>query len=160
MKIRSRSSRSDRSEVSRTTSAWARTGSRSRRSFGDRARDAALVVERVAVARLREAADQDLVAGLEKEHLRPDPMPLERAAHGGEGVGRVTGPDVQHDRDLGEPLGIARHEGRQVRQHLARQVVDAGVAEVLEQLRRGGLAGPGEPAQDHDVLLRGGVNRM
>ena len=49
--------------------------------LGDRAGDPALVAERMAMARLRVAPDQDLVARLEEEDLRPDPPALERAAH-------------------------------------------------------------------------------
>ena len=52
----------------------------------------------------------------------------------------------KRSRSLGHELG-------QVGQELAGQVVDAGVAEVLEQLRGGRLAGPRQPAQDHDVLV-------
>ncbi len=120
--------------------------------LGDRAGDPALVGERVAVARLREAPDEDLVARLEEEHLRPEPAALERAAHRRQGHDRVAGPHVEDDRGLLEPLAILRDELRQLGQELARQVVDADVAEVLEQLRGRGLARPGQPAQDHDVL--------
>ena len=47
----------------------------------DRGLGAAAARERVAVARLREAPDEDLVAGLEEEDLRPDAAALERPAH-------------------------------------------------------------------------------
>ena len=108
--------------------------------LGDRAGDAALVAERVAVARLAEAADQDLVAGLEEDDPGLDAAPLEGAAHGPEGQRRVAGPHVEDDRDLGEALAVRRDELGQVGQQLAGQVVDDGVAEVLEELGRGGLA--------------------
>ena len=68
--------------------------------LGDRAGDPALVAERMAMARLRVAPDEDLVAGLEVEDLGPDPPALERAAHPGEGERRVARPDVEDDRDL------------------------------------------------------------
>ena len=153
-KIRSRSSRSDRSEVSRTTSASARTGSSSRALLGDRARDAALVAERVAVARLAEAPDEDVVARLEEDDPRPDAATLERAAHRRERERRVAGPDVEDDRDPREALAVGRHELGEVRQQLAGQVVDDGVAEVLEQLGGGRLAAAGQAADDDDVPAR------
>ena len=99
------------------------------------------------MARLAEAPDQDLVAGLEEDDPRPDPAALERAAHRAERERRVAGPDVEDDRDLGEALAVVRDELGEVGQQLAGQVVDDGVAEVLEQLRRGGLAAAGQAAE-------------
>ena len=95
----------------------------------------------------REAPDQDLVARLEEEHLRPDPAALERAAHRRERERRVAGPHVEHDRDPREALRVADDELGQLRQELARQVVDDGVAEVLEELRGGGLAAARQAAE-------------
>ena len=152
VKIRSRSSRSDRSRRVDDDVASLRTGSSRRRSAAIELAIPRWSDERVAVARLGEAPDQDLVAGLEEEHLRPDPAPLERAAHRPERHRRVAGADVEHDRDLVEPLRLVGDELRELGQELAGQVVDDRVAEVLEQLRRGGLAAAGEAAQDHDVL--------
>ena len=153
-KSRSRSSRSDRSDVSTMTSASARTGSRIAPLLGDRAGDAALVAERMAVAGLAEPPDQDLVARLEEEDLRPDPAALQRAAHRPERQRRVAG---RGRRARSRPGRTARgptdDELREVGQELAGQVVDDGVAEVLEQLRRGGLAPAGQAGQDHDRLL-------
>ena len=122
--------------------------------LGDRARDPARVRERMPVAGLAEAADQDLVAGLEVDDARPDAATLERSAHRREREVRVTRADVEHDGDAGEALAVRGHELGQVRQQLARQVVDDGVAEVLEQLGRGGLAAAGQAAHDHDGRLR------
>ena len=48
---------------------------------------------------------------------------------------------------------IRRDELGQLGQQLGRQVVDDGVAEVLEQLRGGGLAAARQAAEDDDVLL-------
>ena len=104
------------------------------------------------MAGLREAPDEDLVAGLQEEHLGLDPASFERAAHRGQGQRRVAGPHVEHDRDLVEAVAVVRYELRQVGQQLTGQVVDDGVAEVLEQLGGGRLAGPRQPAQDDDVL--------
>jgi hypothetical protein len=66
---------------------------------------------------------------------------------------RIAGADVEHDRHPAEPLAIVRHELRQGGQELARQVVDDRELEVLEQLRRRGLAGPRETGEDHDMRL-------
>ena len=121
--------------------------------LGDRAGDAALIRERVAVAGLREAPDQDLVAGLEEEDLGLDPAALEGAAHGGQGQRCIAGAHVEDDRHPLESLTVLRDQLGQPGQQLPRQVVDAGVAEILEELRRGRLARSRQPAQDHDVLV-------
>ena len=146
-KIRSRSSRSDRSLVSSTTSASARTGS-SRRALRARSRPRSPARrERVAVAGLREPPDQDVVARLEEDDHRADPAALERAAHRPEREGGIAGADVEHDRRPGEPVGVAARQVGEVRQQLARQVVDDDVAEVLEQLRGGRLAAAGQAGE-------------
>ena len=146
--------------MSRTTSASRADRVEEAALLGDRAGDPALVGERVAVARLAEAPDQDVVARLEEDDLRPDAATLERAAHRGERERRVAGPDVEDDRDPREALAVGRDELGQVGQQLAGQVVDDGVAEVLEELGRGGLAAAGQAAQDDDVLVGGSVDRI
>ena len=113
----------------------------------------------MAVAGLAEPADQDLVAGLEVHDARPDAATLERSAHRGEREVRVTGADVEHDGDAGEALAVRGHEIGQVRQQLTRQVVDDDVAEILEQLGRGGLAAPGQAAHHDDGRLRSRLAR-
>ena len=137
------------------TSASARTGSRIRRSSLIELRDPPLVVERMAVAGLAEAADQDVVAGLEEHDAGHDPPAFEGAAHRGQGERGIPGADVDHDGDLGEPVGFGRDEVGEVREQLTGEVVDDGVAQVLEQLRGRGLAAAREPGQDHDRLIRG-----
>ena len=118
-----------------------------------------VLAERMAVARLAEAADEDVVAGLEEDDPRPDPAALERAAHRRQRQRRVAGPDVEDDGDPREPGPIGRHELGQVRQQLAGQVVDDRVAEVLEELRRGRLAAAGQAADDDDGRLGHRVGR-
>ena len=127
--------------------------------LGDRAGNAALVGQRVAVARFREAANEDLVSRVEEEDLRMDAASLERTAHGGKCQWRIPRANVEHDRDAREALAIARYELGQVRQQLARQVVDDRVAEVLEEFRCGRLPGTRQPTDHHDVLVRGGCGR-
>ena len=156
---RSRSWRSDRSEVSSTTSASRPDGIEAAPLLGDRAGDPALVAERVAVACLAEAPDEDVVAGLQEDDPGPDPATLERPAHGRHRQRRVAGPDVEDDRDPGEALAVGRDELGEIRQELAGQVVDDGVAEVLEELRGGRLASAGQPADDDDRRLGHRVGR-
>jgi hypothetical protein len=122
--------------------------------LGDRVRDAAMVAEGMAMAGLAEAPDQDVVAGLEEDDPRLDPAPLESAAHRPKGDLRIPAADVEHDRHAGEPRLIRRDQLGQIREELAWQVVDDEVAEILEELRGGGLATPGEAREDHDRLLR------
>ena len=116
-----------------------------------------MVAERVAVTGLAESADQHVVARLEEHDARHDPAPFERPAHRPECEARVTGPHVHHDRDACEAPAIRRDQFGQVGQELTGQVVDDGVAEVLEQLGRGGLAATGQAGQDHDRFFRGTV---
>ena len=102
-------------DVSRTTSASVADRLEQPPLLGDRAGDPALVGERMAVARLREAPDEDLVARLEEEHLGPDAAALERAAHGAERERRVAGPDVEDDGDPREALAGRSRRARRGR---------------------------------------------
>ncbi len=111
----------------------------------------------MAVARLAEPPDQDVVAGLEEHDARHDPAALQGTTHRRERERRVPGPHVDDDRHAGEPAQVRRHQLRQIRQELTGQVVDHGVPEVLEQLRRGGLAAARQARQDHDRLILGTV---
>ena len=97
------------------------------------------------MAGLAVAPDEHVVARLEEDDPGPDAATLERAAHRRERDGRVPGADIDHDGDPGEPLAVRRHELGEFGQELAGQVVDDGVAEILEELRRGGLAAPDRP---------------
>ena len=64
------------------------------------------------MTRLAEASDQDVVARLEEDDPGPDAPALERAAHRGQGERRVTGADVEDDRDAGEPRRDPRTPAR------------------------------------------------
>ena len=123
----------------------------------DRGRNPPLVAQRMAMAGLGVAPDQDLVASLEEEHLRPDPAPFERAAHGRQRNRDVAAAHVQYHRDAREPLGVVGDQRRELRQHLARQVVHAGVPEILEQLGGRGLPGARDPGHDDHVLVDRGL---
>ena len=91
------------------------------------------------MAGLREAPDQDLVAGLE-EDLRTDPASLQCSPHRRERDRRVAGADVEDDCDLVIALMVGCDEISQIGEEFAGQVVDDRVAEILEELRRGRLA--------------------
>ena len=155
-KIRSRSSRSERSLVSSTTSAWVRTESSIARSSS---MEAAIPRSSASGCRWRvsrEAADQDVVAGLEEDDHRPDAAPLERAAHRPERERHVAGPDVDDDGRAAVALGLGGDQVRQVPQQLAGQVVHDDVAQVLEQLGGGRLAAAREAGEhDHLPVVRG-----
>src|SRR3954447_3577449 len=120
----------------------------------DRAADAPSVAERVPVARLGEAADEDVVASLEEDEAGRDAAALQGAPNSREGQSRVTRPDIEDDRHLGEAHPVRGHELGEFGQELARQVVDDEVAEVLEELRRRGLATARQAAEDDDGLFR------
>ena len=109
---RSRSWRRERSDVSRTTSESALTESSRRRSSAIELAMPAFLAERVTMARLAVAPDQDLVARLEEDDARADPAALERAAHGRQGERRIAGADVEHDRDPGEPGAVRGRRAR------------------------------------------------
>ncbi len=120
---------------------------------GDRCRDAAAVAQRMAVARLAVAPDEDVVARLEEDDPGDDPAALERAAHRGDRHRRVAAPDVDDDGDAGEPFPLDGDQLGQLDQQLARHVVDDRVAQVLEELRGRGLAATRQAAEEDDRLF-------
>ncbi len=65
---------------------------------------------------LAEAPDEHLVGGLQEDHPRTDPATLQGATHRREGQRGIAGPDVDDDRDLGEPVAIGRDQIRELRQ--------------------------------------------
>ena len=83
--------------------------------FRDRSGDASPSGERMAMARLGEAADQYLVAGLQEDDARLDASTLQRAAHRGHGQRRVSRPNVENDRHLLETLTILGNQFSQCR---------------------------------------------
>jgi hypothetical protein len=150
---RSRSWRSDRSEVSTMTSASLADRLEDLALAFDRAGDAAAVAERVAVPGLAEPPDQDVVARLEEHEAGLDAAAL-RARRA-----RRRGPAARHrlgHRARSRPARTAcgpRDELRELGQELAGQVVHDEVAEVLEQLSPPRLAATRQPAEDDDGLL-------
>ena len=114
-----------------------------------------LRVQRMAVARLRVAPDERLVAGLQEEDLRLDVPPVEGAQGCAERERRVALADVEHDGDAVVALGVVGDELREVTQQRAGHVVHDRVAEVLEDLAGGRLAGAREARDDRHVLAAG-----
>ena len=122
---------------------------------GDGGGDAPVVgLQRVAVAGLAEAPDERLVGRLEEEDLGLDVAAVEGTQRGAERERRVAGPDIEHDGDAAIPLRVVGHQLREVAQQVRGHVVHDRVAEVLEQLAGGRLAGAREARDDRDVLTR------
>ena len=126
--------------------------SRSRSRAIEAATPPSVAIQRMAVARLAEASDQDVVASLEEEDLGRYAARLERVDSLSVGERRVAADRASStSATTFELTRLTRNELRQVAQQLGRQVVDDAVANVLEQLARGRLAGAGQPADDRDV---------
>src|SRR6266699_3172772 len=62
--------------------------------------------------------------------------------------GRVAASDIEDQRDVAVPLVVAGAELQEAVEELRRQVIDAVVAQVFEDLGRLALPGTGEPADD------------
>ncbi len=116
-----------------------------------------LGIERMPVAGLRVAPHEGLVAGFEEDDLGLDATSVERPHGGSKGQRRVALADVEHDGNAVVALRVAGHELGEVTHERARDVIDDGVAEVLEDLARGGLPGAREAGDDDDVLVPGGA---
>ena len=104
------------------------------------------------MARLAVAPDEDVVARLEEDDLRPDAAALERAAHRRDSA--ISASPARTSSTIATRANRSRSEttsSARFGQELAGQVVDDGVGEVLEQLRRRGLAAARQAAEDHDV---------
>src|SRR4051794_1341907 len=106
----------------------------------------------MAPARLLVAVDQRLLVGGEEHDPVYDPAGRQGIDHGRQ-RGQVLAPArvAHHRRQL--DLGALQHEQlRQRADHLRREVVDAEVARVLEDVHGARLARPGEARDDHEVL--------
>ena len=125
--------------------------------LGDRRGDPAMATQRMAVPGLAEAPHEHVVARLQEEDLGPQAAGLQRVHRLRERRRGVTRANVDDDRHPVEPGWLARHQLGEARKELRRQVVDDGVAEVLEELAGGGLAGPREAGDHRDVLRLGHV---
>jgi hypothetical protein len=132
------------------TSAWARMSASSSRS---RSIDAATprALERVAVARLAEAADEHVVARLEEEDLglmpRPSSAPVAAAKASLASPERASSTSARRSKRSGWRTTSSASRPQQ----LGRQVVDDRVADILEQLAGGRLARARQAADDHHV---------
>ena len=105
------------------------------------------------MARLAEAADERHVARLQEDDLHGR-APRRECGRGLLDRGRrITGADVEHQRNAVVPGLVGVAERQEAVQQLRRQVIDAVIAKILEELRGLALAGAGEPADD-DQLAR------
>src|SRR5262249_42853727 len=105
--------------------------------------------ERVAPARFGEAAYQRVVLGIEEKQAQIHSLGLQRGDVSGDPLERVPGAGVDAHRD---PLVAgAAQQLRRLLEQLAREVVDAVVAAVLERIEGDALAGARQPA-DEDQL--------
>src|SRR5215210_6225691 len=107
--------------------------------------------ERVAPARLLVPAEERLVVGAEVDHAVRDLVRAQRLDHPREAAEELAAALVGDD---GRPLdlrAVVHEQPRQRPDHLGRQVVDAEVARVLEDVHRGRLARAGLPGDDHEV---------
>ena len=99
----------------------------------------------MAVAGLAEAADEHLVGRLEEEDLGSMPRPWSAPSAAPRASGASPERTSSTMRHPPIALRVVGHQLRQVAQQLGGHVVDDRVAEVLEQLAGGRLAGAREP---------------
>ena len=111
----------------------------------------ALVAQRVAPARLLEAAQQRLVIGLEEEHVVVDAAVVERLELPGELSEEPVCAHVTHDREAADAAPGEFRELHELRNEAWRKVVDAEEAEVLEGVDRLGATGTGHAGDDDDL---------
>ena len=108
---------------------------------GDAALDARGRRQRVAPARLLKAGEQRVVGGVEEEHAMAQPERLEVLEHGAQRLEVVAAAHVGDDRGALDLRALVDEELDQRADHLGRQVVDAEVARVLEDVHGRRLAG-------------------
>ena len=103
--------------------------------------------------RLAEALEQNVVAGLQEQHDAGYALVADRLQEVGEQIETRSGvARIDHHGDVLErAVRVAGQRLRQRRQQLHGKVVDAVVAEVLERMHCGALAGSGEPADDDEL---------
>ena len=107
---------------------------------GDAALDGGRAGQRVAAAGLLEAGEDGVVVGVEEEDAVAQPERREVLEHGAQGL-EVVAPAHVGDDGRALDLGALVHEQLDERaDHLRRQVVDAEVAGVLEDVHRRRLA--------------------
>ena len=121
--------------------------------------DRPVVSQRVAVACFREAAGQDLVVAIEEQHAETHVRAgAEWCQDPGENF-RLEPPGAKIDADGDRLVAAGADAGRvdQAADQVEGQVVDDLVAEILEALQRGGLAGAGHARHQEDAKRLGGL---
>src|SRR5439155_14866498 len=124
--------------------------------FGDRGLDAGPRTERVAAARLGEAAHQHRITRLQEDHERLEAPAGQHGPGPCDGRRWITDADVEDEGGVAVAIRIRVAQRQEGVEQVRREVVDAGIAEILEKLRRLALTRPGEAAQDDDAPSRGG----
>jgi hypothetical protein len=105
----------------------------------------------MAPPRLLVAVEERLLVGLQEEDAVHDARLVELVDHAGQRRQVLAAPRVG---DHGGALDLRARVPEQLGQradHLRRQVVDAEVARVLEHVHCGGLPGPRQAGDDHEV---------
>ena len=113
-----------------------------------------VVGQRVAPARVREALEQHLVAGVEEQELVGEPLVRDARQHRRQLLQVVLA--VAHVDAHRKPrvMAVGTHRVDEGRQQGRRQVVDAVVVEVFQRAQRDGLAGAGQAADQDQALAR------
>ena len=109
-------------------------------------------LQRVAVARLAEPAHQARVAGLQEDQLEMASLALEGLGRPRDGRGRVARADVEDERGPAVPFRLQAAQREEVIEEHWWQVVDAGVAQILEELAGLALPGARQAGDDQEVL--------
>jgi hypothetical protein len=111
-------------------------------------------------ASLLVAPQQRLLVGVEEEHAVGHAERAEVRQHRAQRLEELAAADVGDDGRTAHLGATVDEEVDEPADHLRRQVVDAEVAVVLEDVHRGRLAGPGEAGDDDEVLEARGPVRV
>ena len=95
---------------------------------------------------------EGVLVGVEKQHPMDDPARVEIVEDAAERLEEVARTHVGDDRRAPHLRALVHEQVDEAADHLGRQVVDAEVAVVLEDVHRRRLARAGEPRDDDEVL--------
>ena len=111
----------------------------------------ALGGERMTAAGLLVAVDQGLLVGVEEQHVVAESGTREVVEDCLESLEVVTAADVGDDRRMDHLRPVVEEQLDQAANQPGREVVDAEVPGILEDVHRGRLTGSREPRDDHQV---------
>ena len=118
---------------------------------GDAVDEPAVALQRVAAPDLLEPADQHGVGRLEEQQPGPVAAGVEVLEDGAQVRAERAAAHVHHHGDAGDVAPGAGPEVDHRGDQLGGQVVDDEPAQVLQDLRRGAAAGPGQPADQRHL---------